>query len=164
VATSLSARLAFPADPRATYALLTDLDYVEEVAHGTGGSDVTVSVTPTEDGGAIVVSERTLPAKIPSYAKALVGETLTVHETRVFGPEAADGSREGSFTVGFPGAPITVSGTLALVPNDEGAELDLEMSVKASVPFVGGKIEQFAGEQVERFVAKEEQIAGDRLA
>ena len=73
MATSLTARLAIPADPAAAFGLLIDPDFVREVAEATGGSDVEVTVTPADDGGATVVSRRTLPADVPSYAKALVG-------------------------------------------------------------------------------------------
>jgi hypothetical protein len=32
------------------------------------------------------------------------------------------------------------------------------------VPFVGGKIEKFCAEQIERFLAKEGEIAAERLS
>jgi hypothetical protein len=163
VATSLSAQLVIPADPGATFALMTDPGYVEEVAAGTGGSDTEVSVTLGDDGSATVVSARTLPADLPSYAKALVGEHLRLTETRVFGPADADGTREGTVTVGFDGAPVTVTGTLRLVAAGEVTDVDVAMSVKASVPFVGGKIEKFAADEIHKFLDKEQQIASARL-
>ena len=163
MATSLSAQLQLPADPAAAYALLTDPDYVRAVGEATGGQDVTVTVTPTEDGGAIVASHRVLPAELPSYAKAVVGDSLKLTETRTFGAAAADGSRTGTAEVTFDGAPVRITGTLRLAAAGAGTELALDAQVSAGIPFVGGKIERFAAEQIERFMAKEEQVAGHRL-
>jgi hypothetical protein len=162
VATSLSAHLTFTADPEAAFALLTDPAYVEEVATATGGRDPEVSVTATDGGGADVSSRRVYPAQVPSYAKPLVGDTLTIAEVRELGPADADGAREGAFSVGFPGAPLTVSGTLRLAADGATSALDITASIKASVPLVGGKIERFVGEQIERFLRKEQQIIDAR--
>lgn len=161
--TSLSARMPLPADPAAAYALLTDPDYVQAVGEATGGQDVVVTVTPTDDGGAVVASRRVLPAELPSYAKAVVGDSLKLTETRTFGPAAADGTRSGTAQVSFEGAPVSISGPLELVAAPGGSELVLDAKVSASIPFVGGKIEKFAAEQIERFMRKEGELAADRL-
>ncbi|MCA0329862.1 MAG: DUF2505 domain-containing protein [Actinobacteria bacterium] len=164
MATSLSVRLDLPAGPETAGALLTDPDYVQAVGEGTGGQDVEVSVTPSPDGGVVVESRRALPAQVPSYARALVGDTLRLVETRTFGPAAPDGSRDGSASVRFEGAPVSITGPMRLEAGGAGTVLSLELSVSASVPFVGGKVERFAAEQIERAAAKEEQIAAGRLA
>ena len=163
MATPLTSRITFAADPAGAYALVTDAGYVEEVAVATGGQDVEVSVTPTDDGGATVVSARSLPADVPSYAKALVGDSVRLVETRVIGPAAADGSRDGTVTVSFAGAPVSMEGTLRLSGDAAASAVDVAMSIKASVPFVGGKIEKFCAEQIERALAKEEEVAATRL-
>ena len=159
MATHLSAHLALPAEPEGAFALLTLQEYVEEVATATGGHDVSVSITPSDDGGATVVSARSLPANLPSYAKSFVGETLDLTETRVYGPAAADGSRDGTFAIDFGSTPITISGTLRLQPEGELSGLAIEIDIKASVPFVGGKVEGVASGWIEKFVAKEEKVA-----
>lgn len=163
MATPLSSRLGFSTDPEGAFALVTDPAYVEEVAVATGGQDVEVAVTPDGSGGATVVSTRSLPADVPSYAKALIGESIRLTETRVIGPAAADGSRSGTVRVEFGGAPVSVDGTLALRPEAAGSAVVVDMSIKASVPFVGGKVERFCAEQIERALAKEEEVAAARL-
>ena len=162
MATHLSAHLALPADPAGAFALLTDPAYVEEVAVATGGYDVTVSVTAGDGGGATVVSARTLPANLPSYAKAFVGETISLTETRVYGPAAGDGSRDGTFDVVFGSTPIAISGSLRLAPEGDAAGLAIEVEITASVPFIGGKVEGVASGWIGKFVAKEEKIAAER--
>lgn len=163
MATSLSARLDLPADPEQAFALLCDPAYVEEVATGTGGQDVEAGVEETAGGGATITSARSLPAEVPSYAKPLVGDQVRLTETRAFGPAEADGSRDGTLGVSFGSAPVSITGTLRLQPGGLGTEVLVEMSVKASVPFVGGKVEKFCAEQIERALGKEEQIIMGRL-
>ncbi|MEO6822929.1 MAG: DUF2505 domain-containing protein [Candidatus Nanopelagicales bacterium] len=161
--TPLSASLDFPADPEATYALVTDTGYVEAVAAATGGENIDVSIEDTAEGGAVVTSRRELPAQVPAYARALVGERLRLVEVRTYGPPAENGARTGEVTVRFDGAPVTIEGTLTLGPNDAGSVITLEASVRASIPFVGGKIERFAADEVIRFLHKENEVAHDRL-
>ena len=159
MARSLTARLDFPADPAATFHLLTDPDYVRDVAAATGGTDIEVTVTASDDGGATVVSRRSVPAEVPSYAKSLVGDSIRLDETRVLGPAADDGSREGTISIDFGGAPASVAGTLRLAASGAGTGIDVELSIKASVPFVGGKIEQLVAEQIHAALDREQAVA-----
>lgn len=163
MSTSLSARIEFPANPRATYDLVTEEAYVRAVAEATAGTEIEVSVVPTPDGGALVTSRRTLPAELPSYARALVGDRLRLTETRAYGPADDDGTRTGTVEVRFDGAPVRIEGTLRLHGSGQGSVVDVTAQVTAGVPFVGGKVERFAAEQVQAFLSKETQVAVARL-
>lgn len=162
MATSLTCRLPIPADPHAAFLLLSDPDYVREVAQRTGGRDVEVSIEPSDDGGAVIRSHRVLPARLPSYAKALVGETVTIHETRVFGPAAEDGTRDGTIEVTFGGAPAHVTGTMRL-EGDGTSNVEVVMQVKASVPLVGGKVERLCADQIDASITREAVVAAERV-
>lgn len=163
MATHLSARLALPGPPASAFALVTDPAYVEQVATETGGHDAEVTVTRTDDDGATTVSARTMPANLPAYAKAFVGDTIRLTETRVYGPASADGSRDGTFTVDFGSTPITIRGTLRLTAESGASVMVIEIDITASVPFVAGKVERVAAGWIERFVAKEEKVAAARV-
>ncbi len=164
MATTLSSNLTLPVSPAAAYEMVTDPAYLEAVAIATGGNNVEVSVTPTDDGGAVMVSRRSLPADLPSYAKAVVGDTLRLTEIRSFGAAAADGSRHGRVSVTIEGAPITIEGPLELRPTADGSIVLISADIKAAIPFVGGKLEQFALEQMQRFLRREQTLALERLA
>lgn len=159
MATSLVSRLDIPRDPHAAFLLLSDPDYVQEVATRTGGRDVKVSITAGDDGTVVIVSARTLPARVPSYAKALIGEQIRLTETRTLGPADAEGTRSGRLDVDFHGAPARVTGPLTLSGADALSALDVDLQVKASVPFVGGKVEQFISEQIQASMRKEAEVA-----
>ncbi len=163
VATSFSFDQEFPADPATVRAMLSDPAYVRHKAESTGGSEVSVEVTPHEDGGLTLTCSRKLPAEVPSYAKSFVGDAITVTEVQEWDAPAADGSTTARATVDFH-APVAYEGTVELVPTATGSVARNRGSFKASVPFVGGKVERLVAEQTQRYLAKETEIAAEYLA
>ena len=161
MATPLDVTLTWSAAVDPVLAILIDEEFIRTVASATGGTDVAVEVTVVDD-ATIVTSERTLPARVPGYAKALVGESLRVEETRSYGRDA-DGSVGGPVAVAFGSAPVRITGHLALIATAAGSQLRLTGDVAASVPFVRGRIERFAAEQVVSFLRIEERLVAERL-
>lgn len=163
----MSTRFAYDqlltAPPAAVMRMLLDPEYVREKCERTGGHDVTVSREETPEGRVRITSTRSMPAAVPSYAQAFVGDTLTVTEVQEWEPPGADGSARATVEVDFH-APMTYTGTIALSGTDGGSTLRNEGEFIARVPFVGGKVEGVAREQTERYLAKETLVAEDWLA
>jgi hypothetical protein len=103
-----------------------------------------------------------MPAAVPSYATPFVGDTITITEVQTWGPVQADGTASADVTVAF-NSPISYRGTISLVPGGIGSVAHNTGDFKASVPFVGGKVERVAAEQTERYLAKEVSVAADWL-
>ena len=122
----------------------------------------TVEVADTADGGVTITSTRSMPAEVPSYAKSFVGDSLTITEVQTWGPVAEDGSARADVTVEFH-APISYTGTITMSATADGTALRNEGQFKASVPFVGGKVERVAAEQTERYLNKETQVGAEWL-
>lgn len=163
MATDFAVSVPIPAGPAQAFAMLTDQGYVVWKQEQMHASDVAASVTV--DGDLVtVVSDRKFPADLPAAAKAVVGDSVNVHEVHRWGPARADGSYSGEIEVSFPGAPMWMSGRLALTPTVAGSELQVLVSARCALPFVGGKLEAIAGEQMVRAAAKEEQLAPVWLA
>ena len=59
-----------------------------------------------------------------------------------WGDAAADGSRDGSFSMTVPGTPVTVSGTASLRPSPSGSTVTYDGDLTAKVPLLGGRIER----------------------
>ncbi len=56
----------------------------------------------------------------------------------------------------IPGAPVSLSGTAVLVAGDRGARLQFTATVEVRIPLVGGKVENFIGNQlVELLIAEQ---------
>ena len=145
------------------FAVLSDPEYVEEKCWATFATEAGVTVEPDGD-GVVIRTVRSLPAKVPSYAKSFVGDSIEVDQTETWGWPAADGSRDGTVEATFTGTPLKVKGTLRLEPSDAGTTLVLKGDVKAGIPLVGGKIEGFASDQIIKGLEREAAAANARLA
>lgn len=163
MATRLEFEQTFPGTADRVLALLRDPDFVVAKAEATKAFDIGVDVDEPGDGSAVITSTRSMPAEVPSYATAFVGEHLTITERQAWSAPAADGSASAQVTVDFH-APLTYTGTITLRPAGETTVLANRGEFKASVPFVGGKVERVAAEMTEKYLAKEAQVAAAWLA
>ncbi len=156
--------LTYDGDPATVFAVLIDPDYVEEKCWATYATEAGVTVEPDGD-GVIIRTVRSLPAKVPSYAKSFVGDSIEVDQTETWGSPAEDGSRHGTVEATFSGTPMKVKGTLRLEPAEDGSTtLILLGDVKAGIPLVGGKLEGFASDQIVKGLDREAAAANARLA
>jgi hypothetical protein len=153
----------FPGDPESVRAMLRDPEYIQRKAERTGSFDIVVDVQDAADGGLVITCTRSMPAEVPSYAKAFVSDTLTVTEVQTWGPPAADGSATAEVTVSF-NAPLAYRGQIALAPGGSGSVATNTGDFKANVPFVGGKVETVASEMTQKYLAKEATVAAEWLA
>lgn len=163
MATKLDFEQTFAADPTTVMTMLRDPEYVTLKGERTGSFDISVEVTEAPDGGVVITSTRSMPAEVPSYATPFVGDTLTITETQRWSAPAADGSAVADVTVEFA-APLAYRGTIALSGGADGTVARNLGEFKASVPFVGGKVEKVAAEMTEKYLAKEAAVGGEWLA
>jgi hypothetical protein len=87
----------------------------------------------------------------------MIGETLTVTETQNWPALSASGTASVPVKVEFS-APISFNGTMSLAPVGEGTQITVTGTFKASIPFIGGKVEQLAKETTEKYLAKENKL------
>jgi hypothetical protein len=154
----VTAQIRFAADPVATFAVLADKGFQEEVCRATGSVGTDVSIDQS-GGGATIRTNRELPtADFPDFLKKFVGDTVHVVRVDTWGPAAADGARDGTITVEIKGAPVRLSGTITLRPDGAGTVEDVQGELKAGVPLVGGKIEKAVAPSIRGGVAKEEEV------
>jgi hypothetical protein len=163
VATGMTYDQHFSADPATVMAMLRHPDYVRRKGERTGSTEVDVDVTESADGGVVITSTRSMPAEVPSYAAPFVGDSITITETQTWGPPAEDGSAEAAVTVVFD-SPLAYRGRISLSPTADGVLLHNEGDFKASVPFVGGKVERVAAEMTQKYLAKEVTVGEEWLA
>jgi hypothetical protein len=153
----------FEVAPDVVFAAQSDPQYVAWKHERMASFDV--SADASEDGaGWTIRSSRKLPAQLPSAAKRFVGEHIQVDEVHRWGHPEVDGTRRGTVTASFGGAPMSVDGTLVLRPEGVGSVLDVVIHSKAAVPLVGGKLEAIVGEQFMRALRKEQEIAHEWFA
>lgn len=161
MATPISARQTFPATPDRVRAMLLDPAYALVRAERTGSLSVTATDRSEGDHGVLSV-ERVIPAEVPDFARSFVGETLTVKETHDWGP-LAGGACEGTIGVTFS-APVGVKATMRLSAEGDGSVVEIEGTINASIPFMGGKVEEMVKGEMERYLRKEPEIGAAWLA
>jgi len=147
----------YPADVTTIRAMLLNPAYIEARALATGALTLESSVTTEPNGQATVVITRSLPSEMPAFAATIVGETLTITETQVWQPEFL-GQCFGNFSVTFS-APLTFIGTASITTDGDNTVITTEGELKASIPFMGGKVENLAKEQTERYLRKDQEFA-----
>lgn len=155
--TDFTVMQTYTASPERVHAMLTDEKFVTFRAENTGAVSSTSSVTAGSEGACTVLSTRVLPANVPSFAAKMIGETLTVTETQTWPALSHAGTATVPVKVEFS-APISFTGTMSLAPSSEGAQVTVTGTFKASIPFVGGKVEQLAKETTEKYLAKENKL------
>ncbi len=154
---------SYDSDPTTVFAILSDPDYVEAKCWATGATEAGVDVS--HDGDQLIIrSARTLPAKVPSYAKSFVGDALETDQTETWNPASSDGSRDGIVELTFSGTPLKVAGTMRLEASENGSTVSTSGTIKAGVPMIGGKIERFAAKEIARGLDAEAKAANKRLS
>lgn len=103
------------------------------------------------EGGYRIVTNRTVRADIPGFAKKFFKPENAMTQTEDWGP-VVDGVREGTWKIEPHGVPVSVStgGTTRLEATDGGAVHHIAATIKVGVPLVGGKLERFVYDQAKK--------------
>jgi len=139
----LIAQLHYAAEPDDAFAMLTNTDFQSHKCVENGSISYSVDIAEHHNGGATIKTLRVMPTdKAPDYVRAIIGQSLTVDEVDEWDPPTADGSRAGTIHVAIRGAPVKVTGRIYMRREAGGTVNGIDAEVKASVPFLGGKIEK----------------------
>jgi hypothetical protein len=141
----LSAQIRFDADPRRVFAMIVDPAFQEAKCAASGSLEHKVDISEHGDGRVTIISHRTMPTdRLTDFVQSFVSSTVRVLETQRWQAPSPDGSRTGSIEVEIHGMPVRFSGSVALAMDGVGTHWQIEGELKASVPFIGGKIEKAA--------------------
>lgn len=161
----LQVTLSVPTDARSAGTMPADPVYVRAKIRASGAEDLQVDVTPGEDGAFTVTTRRALPTdQIPANVRAFVGSSLEVRQVEAWEPAAADGTRRGTVAVEIAGAPVRLTGTVALAGTGAASTLTYDGELKANVPLFGGAVEQAAAGAVRGALQAEEAVAREWVA
>lgn len=155
MATSLRKELTYDASPDAVAAMLADVAFREEVLarqHVLRGS-------ASVEGDTVVVEQVQSAASLPSFARKLVGDEIVIVQT-----ERWDTPTNADLHLTIPGKPGDITGDVTLSPAGTGTVEVVELTVKVSIPLVGGKIEKLVADMIEKALTKEHQVGQEWLA
>jgi hypothetical protein len=116
------------------------------------GADKTTldAVDNTADGGIGIGTTQTLRAdRLPAVVTQFHHGDLSFVREEIWGP-LSDGQAKATVRGTIPGAPATLDGTAVLRRSDNGsgARLEFSATVEVRIPLVGGKVENFVGNQL----------------
>ena len=147
--------LVYPAAIEVVFEMMTDEAFHSRVCEATHAMSHSATVSRQSD-GATVITHREMPTNgFPEFARTMVGQSIDIVETIVYGPPGPHGTRIGEVSISMGSAPINLKGDIRIIPADDGTEVVIEGNLKANIPFVGGKVESAAAPSVISGIHKE---------
>jgi hypothetical protein len=146
------------------FALVSQGSFQLEIISHLGGKSGEIVEEDTTDAGVRLVTRQQTAIELPGFAKKLIPANTTVTQTYVWSQADGDGNRIGTWAADSKGAPISIGGPTELKADGDGGCTHTYMGqVKASIPLVGGKLESFAMDNLERELAKAHEFTVGRL-
>jgi uncharacterized protein YndB with AHSA1/START domain len=159
----LYSELRFDADPATVFAMLTDEAYIAKKT--TAAKALRHEISVRRDGDRVTIDLlRVMPPDVPDFVRRFVGETIDIRQKDTWQPANGDGSRDGSIALEMSGAPVKANGSMRLAANGSATVVTIKAVLKASVPLVGGKIEQALHQGLTEAAKIEERVGRDWLA
>ncbi|RNL63073.1 DUF2505 domain-containing protein [Nocardioides marmoriginsengisoli] len=147
------------ATPEQVYAMLADPEFRDQVCEFQRYPRREVTITPTGAGMDVKVDQYRPATEVPSFARKLVGEELNIVQT-----ESWSSPTSAALHVTIPGKPGDMKGTVTLTAADGGTTEVVQVTVKASIPLIGGKIESLIGDMLGKALRAENKVGRDWLA
>jgi hypothetical protein len=132
---------------------------------GSGADKATLdAMEPTADGGMDVVTTQTLRAdRLPGVVTQFHHGDLSFVREETWGP-VIDGQASAVVKGSITGAPATLDGSVVLTPAANGARLQFKATVEVRIPLVGGKVENFIGNQLVDLLIAEQRFTTEWIA
>lgn len=132
---------------------------------GSGADKTTLDVMDvTFETGVDIVTTQTLRAdRLPAVVTQFHHGDLHFVREETWSP-IVDGRANAIVKGSVPGAPAALAGTAVLTPVDSGgARLEFRATVEVRIPLVGGKVENFIGNQLVDLLIAEQRFTTDWL-
>lgn len=146
----LRCEMPYDAPPEAVFAMLADPDFRRAVCADQEVEQVEVDITRAGDAMSVSIDQHQPTQGVPAFATAIIGAT-----THVIQLEEWTDQRNARLELKTPGKPATMTGTITILPDGDGAVEVVELDVKATIPFIGGKLERLMGDLVRRSIEAE---------
>ena len=141
----------------------SDPDFYQQKFEGLGHREVEV-VSAENDGDDFRIEiSREVPVEVPRVLRGLLGEWNTLLQSEHWRPAGKSAYRN-ELTIDARGVPAVMTGTMKLSAQGKGCVNEVAITVRASVPLVGGKLEALVARDTEATLAAEYEFIRDWLA
>ena len=154
--TRLTHELTYDAPLAEVSAMLGDRGFREQVCEALGVLRHEVTVVPEGAGKHVRIEQVQAADRLPSFATRLVGNQIEIVQE-----ERWSGADRAGLTVVVPGKPGQMDGTIRLTESGGVTTQLVDMTIKVSLPLVGGKLEGLVADMLLRAL-KAENATGRR--
>ncbi len=141
----------------AVYQMVTDPAFQDRKCQVAGALSWRVEIDDAADGATVRVRCKLPPTGFPTPLRHVLPSGLTSTHTFAWGPAAADGSRTAALSIDFHGAPATMTGTVALVPDGASAStVVVDAEFRAHLSLLSRRMEHYAAPIINAVIDAEE--------
>lgn len=138
-------------------------DFYQEKFEGIGHRAVEV-VSAEQDGDDFHIEiSREVPVEVPRVLRGLLGEWNTLLQAEHW-QRAGKNAYRNELTIDARGVPAVMTGTMQLSARGKGCINEVAITVRASIPLVGGKLESLVARDTEATLAAEQDFIRRYLA
>ena len=158
--TTIKHEMPYDAPVEQVAAMLGDPEFRREVTRRLDAKRADVTITPQGEGKQVRLDYWLDTQGVPSFAKKIVG-----NETNILQEETWSSAERADIKVTIPGKPGDMTGTAVLTPTPEGGTVEtVTLTIKVSIPLVGGKIEDLIGKLLVASLKEEHRAGRDYLS
>lgn len=140
----------------------SDPEFYQAKFEGIGHRNVEVVSTESADEEFCIEVSREVPLEVPAFLRGMLGEWNTLLQTERW--MAARGGYANELQIEARGVPANMTGTMSLSGNGKGSVNEIAITIRASVPLIGGKVEQFIARDTEATLDAEYEFIRSYLA
>jgi len=135
------------------FAAFINPDFIKARSESVGARNVDVTITGKDDVYTLTVM-REMPSNAPRALSKFIPAWSKTTQIEVWKKDT-NGFYIGTTEATVDGVSVSITGTMELSASDYGSVNVMETLIKVNIPFVGGKIEKFAGNSSKEMFAKE---------
>jgi hypothetical protein len=147
---------------RKVWAAFSDPEFYQAKFEGIGHRNVEVVSTESDADGFSIEVSREVPLDVPGFLRGLLGEWNLLLQNEHW-TEAGKGVYTNELEIEARGVPAAMTGTMRLSASGKGCVNEVAITIRASVPLIGGKLEQFVSKDTEATLAAEYAFIQDYL-
>jgi uncharacterized protein YndB with AHSA1/START domain len=160
---TVRARHEYKHPVKKVWAAFSDPEFYQAKFEAIGHRNVEIVSTDTDDEGFSVEVSREVPLEVPGFLRGILGEWNTLLQNERW-TDAGKGVYTNELEIEARGIPALMTGTMTLSSHGKGCVNEVAITIRASVPLIGGKLEQFVSRDTEATLAAEYEFIQDYLA
>lgn len=145
------------------WAAFTDPEFYQAKFEGIGHRKVEIVSAESDDDGFSIEVSREVPLDVPGFLRSMLGEWNTLLQSERWS-ESGKGVYVNELQIEARGVPATMTGSMTLAAKGKGCVNEVSITIRAAVPLIGGKLEQFVAKDTEATLAAEYEFIRDYLA